>query len=114
MAIKNNYSGFVVAATGFDGDSDNDSDFGENLNRSIQKINRDYNISAGITNSYIDGYINQYGNSAELVYNIGLAYFEMGKLDKAKEYAQQAYDNKFPLPGLKNKLKEKGIELEIQ
>ena len=40
MAIKNNYSGFVVAATGFDGDSDNDSEFGENLNRSIQKINR--------------------------------------------------------------------------
>ena len=69
MAIKNNYSGFVVAATGFDGDSDNDSDFGENLNRSIQKINRDYNISAGITNSYIDGYINQYGNSARFSTN---------------------------------------------
>jgi hypothetical protein len=69
MAIKNNYSGFVVAATGFDGDSDNDSEFGENLNRSIQKINRDYNISAGITNTYIDGYINQYGNSARFSTN---------------------------------------------
>lgn len=69
MAITNNYSGFTIATSGFDGDSDNDSDFGENLNRSIQKVNRDYSLSAGIKNTYIDGYINQYGNSARFSTN---------------------------------------------
>lgn len=69
MAIRNSYSGFVVASTGFDGDSDNDSEFGENLNRSIQRLNANYALSAGITNTYIDGYINQYGNSARFSTN---------------------------------------------
>ena len=69
MAITNNYSGFTIASSGFDGDSDNDSEFGENLNRSIQKVNRDYALSAGIRNTYIDGYINQFGNSARFSTN---------------------------------------------
>ena len=51
MAIKNSYSGFVVASTGFDGDSDNDSEFGENLNSSLQRLYANYELSAGITNT---------------------------------------------------------------
>ena len=30
-SVKNNFAGFTIAPTGFGGDSDNDSDFGENL-----------------------------------------------------------------------------------
>ena len=47
-SVKNNFAGFTIAPTGFGGDSDNDSDFGENLNRSIQSINKSYSIKSGI------------------------------------------------------------------
>ena len=62
-SVKNNFAGFTIAPTGFGGDSDNDSDFGENLNRSIQSINKSYSIKSGIQNTFIDGYINQFGAS---------------------------------------------------
>ncbi|PWV61118.1 tetratricopeptide repeat protein [Plasticicumulans acidivorans] len=44
--------------------------------------------------------------SAELDYNLGLSYFKVGQLDKAKEYAKQAYAKGYPLLGLKKKLIE--------
>lgn len=69
MAIKNNYSGFTLASTTDYNNADNDSDFGVNLNRSIKKVNDDYAISAGIRNTYIDGYINQFGASARFSTN---------------------------------------------
>lgn len=69
MAIKNNYSGFTLASTTAHNNADNDSDFGVNLNRSIQKVNDDYAISAGIRNTYIDGYINQFGSSSRFSTN---------------------------------------------
>lgn len=69
MAIVNNYSGFTLASTTELNDADNDSDFGVNLNRSIQKVNSDYAIQAGITNTYIDGYINQFGASSRFSTN---------------------------------------------
>jgi len=69
MAIKNNYSGFTLASTTDLNNADNDSDFGVNLNRSIQKVNSDYAISAGIRNTYIDGYINQFGASSRFSTN---------------------------------------------
>tara|TARA_X000001316_G_C922423_1_gene37781 strand:+ start:91 stop:1143 length:1053 start_codon:yes stop_codon:yes gene_type:complete len=69
MAIVNNYSGFTLASTTELNDADNDSDFGVNLNRSIQKVNSDYAIQAGITNTYIDGYINQFGASSRFTTN---------------------------------------------
>ena len=69
MAIVNNYSGFTLASTTVLNDADNDSDFGVNLNRSIQKVNSDYAIQAGITNTYIDGYINQFGASSRFTTN---------------------------------------------
>jgi Tfp pilus assembly protein PilF len=42
--------------------------------------------------------------SAEVHYNLGLAYIDLKELDKAMYHAARAYDLGFPLPGLKNKL----------
>jgi tetratricopeptide (TPR) repeat protein len=39
-----------------------------------------------------------------LDYNLGLAYFDVGKYDKALEHAHRAYQRGFNLPGLKSKL----------
>lgn len=41
-------------------------------------------------------------------YNAGLAYVKTKDYDKAMVYAKKAYAQKFPLPGLKNKLKAVG------
>lgn len=69
MAIRNAYAGFQLATSSELNARDNDSEFGENLNRSIQKINGDYALTAGITNTYIDGYINQFGASSSFSTN---------------------------------------------
>jgi len=69
MAIKNNYTGFVLATQSDLQAKDADPNFGENLNRSIQKINQDYAISAGIQNTYADGFINQFGASSQFSTN---------------------------------------------
>jgi len=42
------------------------------------------------------------------LYNLGLQYFKMGQYDKANDYANRAYALDFPLPGLRNKLKQVG------
>lgn len=47
-------------------------------------------------------------DSAQLLYNIGLLYFDMKQYDKSKGYAKKAYALQYPLPGLRNKLKNKG------
>ena len=69
MAIVNNYIGFTVATQPEYNAADNDSDFGLNLNRSIQQINQNYNVAAGIKNTYINGYINQFGASSSFSTN---------------------------------------------
>ena len=69
MAIKNNYTGFVLATTSDLAAKDADPNFGENLNRSIQKINQDYSIAAGIQNTYVEGFINQFGASSQFSTN---------------------------------------------
>ena len=43
-------------------------------------------------------------SNIEAHYNIGLSYFEIKNYEKARFHAQIAYDKKFPLNGLKNKL----------
>lgn len=48
--------------------------------------------------------------SAEVNYNYGLLLFELGDLTEAAEKAKVAYDNHYPLPGLRNKLKERGVD----
>lgn len=47
------------------------------------------------------------------LYNLGLQYFKMKNYDKANNYANQAYTLDFPLPGLRNKLKQVGKWHEI-
>ena len=44
----------------------------------------------------------------QLFYNYGLLLVELKEYDKAKEIANSVYSKKFPLPGLKGKLKEAG------
>jgi len=48
------------------------------------------------------------GDSAELNYNLGLVYLELGQLDDAVKHAELAYASGFPLPGLRTKLHKLG------
>jgi len=48
-------------------------------------------------------------NSAEGNYNFGLLLYKMGKFEKAQEKAQKAYKQGYPLPGLREKLTQKGF-----
>ncbi len=48
------------------------------------------------------------GESANLHYNLGLAYFDLRDYDNALDHARSAYRLGFPLPGLRNKLQEVG------
>lgn len=52
--------------------------------------------------------------NAEVHYNLGLLYIELGNLEKAQEHAIDAYRLGFPLPGLRRKLLEAGVEMESQ
>jgi len=45
---------------------------------------------------------------ANTYYNLGLMHFEMKNYGEAVEYAKKAYDLGFPLPGLRDKLKQAG------
>lgn len=47
-------------------------------------------------------------NNPNVHYNLGLAYFDLKKYDKALESAHAAYGAGFPLPGLRNKLQRMG------
>ncbi len=48
------------------------------------------------------------GGSAEILYNLGLVSLELGAVEQASEYAEQAYAMGYPLPGLKRKLQRHG------
>ncbi len=48
------------------------------------------------------------GKSAEIHYNLGLILLEMNDIDGALNYAQKAYLEGYPLPGLKKKLTQIG------
>lgn len=48
------------------------------------------------------------GDNSNISYNLGLAYFDLKQYDKALESAHRAYELGFPLPGLRNKLKQAG------
>ena len=45
-------------------------------------------------------------SNAEIHYNLGLVLFEMGDYGEAREHARRAYALGYPLPGLRNKLKD--------
>ncbi|GAA0369637.1 hypothetical protein GCM10009092_37370 [Bowmanella denitrificans] len=50
--------------------------------------------------------LEQQPDNPELNYNLGLLYVEMGNISKAKEHAETAYQLKYPLPGLADKIKK--------
>jgi Flp pilus assembly protein TadD len=50
-------------------------------------------------------------DNAEVHYNIALLYLERNELELATTHARRAYSMGFPLPGLKRKLREKGIDI---
>lgn len=52
--------------------------------------------------------LSEQDSNANLHYNLGLAYFELKEMDKAVVHARKAYDAGFPLPGLRNKLRQAG------
>jgi tetratricopeptide (TPR) repeat protein len=43
--------------------------------------------------------------SAELHYNLGLLWFDLGDIEKSRQYADRAYSRGYPLRGLRNKLR---------
>lgn len=47
-------------------------------------------------------------NDANIHYNLGLAYFDVGQYEKSLQSAHRAYAAGFPLPGLREKLKRVG------
>ena len=47
-------------------------------------------------------------SSAEINYNAGLAYFDLKNYARSRELAEKAYAMGYPLPGLRNKLREVG------
>lgn len=51
-------------------------------------------------------------DSAEVHYNLGLAYLKLGDVKKAEFHARKAYDKKYPLPGLKALLLERQVSIE--
>lgn len=56
----------------------------------------------------LTGYNAVGGRSAEINYNLGLILIELGELDQAVKYAEQAYALGFPLQGLRTKLQDLG------
>jgi tetratricopeptide (TPR) repeat protein len=64
------------------------------------------NSKDGITK--LESALSLSGDDPNILYNLGLAYFELKQFDKSLEYAKQAYSLGFPLPGLKNKLLKAG------
>lgn len=53
-------------------------------------------------------------DSVELNYNMGLLYIKLGNNEKALFHARKVYDKGYPLDGLKDMLKKKGIWSEPQ
>ena len=47
---------------------------------------------------------------AELAYNQGLLYFDLGKFEKAKQYAERAHSLGYPLTGLQKKVAEQELK----
>lgn len=48
------------------------------------------------------------GGDAELYYNLGLLMLDQGNVARAREYASKAYGMGYPLPGLRNRLRQQG------
>ncbi len=51
-------------------------------------------------------------NSAEIHYNAGLLFADLGEYNRAAEHAKTAYTLGYPLPGLRNKLRKAGVSID--
>jgi tetratricopeptide (TPR) repeat protein len=51
------------------------------------------------------------GTSAEIAYQLGLVSLQMGDKDAAVQFARKAYGMGYPLPGLRRRLQEAGVQL---
>jgi tetratricopeptide (TPR) repeat protein len=58
--------------------------------------------------SYLDRARELSNDDANLHYNLGLGYLDVGLTDKALEHARRAYAAGFPLPGLRDRLRALG------
>jgi tetratricopeptide (TPR) repeat protein len=55
----------------------------------------------------------QGGQSSEVQYTLGLINLELGNLDAAEQNAKVAYSKGYPLPGLRDRLREKGRTVPV-
>ncbi|MEA3642642.1 MAG: hypothetical protein VBE63_22260, partial [Lamprobacter sp.] len=60
---------------------------------------------------YLEKAVSMAPENAEINYNLGLTLFALGEFDSARMRARKAYKLGYPLPGLRNKLSEKGYTL---
>ena len=66
------------------------------------------NLGEARENITIADSLSESSQDANLHYNLGLAYLDLKELDKSVEHAKKAYDAGFPLPGLRNMLRDAG------
>jgi hypothetical protein len=57
---------------------------------------------------YLDKAAELSDSTPNLEYNLGLGYFDLRSYDKSLLHAKRAYDGGFPLPGLREKLRQVG------
>lgn len=77
----------------------------------VRMIYGNYLLKAGQTDKATEQLkeaVNLQPENPNINYNLGLLYAQKKDYEQAKIYAKKAYELGFPLPGLKNKLKEAG------
>lgn len=83
-------------------------------NYRVYQIYGIYLFGKGDYKSAIESYAKSLSlrDSAEVHYNIGLAYLKSGDVKNAEFHARKAYSKGYPLPGLKNMLMERQVSIE--
>ncbi|ANG62532.1 hypothetical protein A8C75_08535 [Marinobacterium aestuarii] len=80
----------------------------------VYHIYGNYLFRKGNYKSSIENYTKSLSirDSAEVHYNLGLAYLKLGDVKNSEIHARKAYSKKYPLPGLKNMLMERQVSIE--
>lgn len=77
----------------------------------VRAVYSNYLLKLGKTDEALEQLnvaINLQPENPAINYNLGLLYIQKKDYEQARTYAKKAYELGFPLPGLKNKLKEAG------
>lgn len=77
----------------------------------VRMVYGNYLLKAGKTDEAAEQLqiaVNLQPENPTINYNLGLLYVQKKDYEQARTYAKKAYELGFPLPGLKNKLKEAG------